>query len=298
MPPTPHLQKLEAAIRNKKCSETDKRLLRKARKAYVKWIQQMGQLSSKGRDRVEEMVHLLNEYKDLLEVQLIAENGSSFLKRQKGQLKLDNSVIEEFLPWLVSTDVIDGLSHSEFLVGPQKALMSLAFMPKGFDHLTKRPEIVLKLKDQDFVIGTMVHYKFSTTDEFIPSLTAKGKFALAVFAAECKVNLDKTMFQEAAGTATRLKQGCPVAKYFVIVEYLDMVPEDTRLTDVDNVYLLRKTRRLSVGQRSDAALIKQQHEQFPISVDVVWSIAQEIQSFVDAIWYDPDEAINRGSFAP
>jgi len=42
------------------------------------------------------MTELLNNYKDFLEVDLITRRGSAFIKRQKGQLKLDNSVIEEF----------------------------------------------------------------------------------------------------------------------------------------------------------------------------------------------------------
>lgn len=33
---------------------------------------------------------------------LIFDNLSDFLYRQKGQLKLDNSIIEEFLPWLLA----------------------------------------------------------------------------------------------------------------------------------------------------------------------------------------------------
>ena len=51
------------------------------------------------------------------------------------------------------------------------------------------------------------------------------------------------MFQECAGTAARLKQGCPVSKYYALVEYLDMQAEDTRLTEIDNVFLLRRAKR-------------------------------------------------------
>jgi hypothetical protein len=176
--------------------------------------------------------------------------------------------------------------------------MSVSFKPRGFDHLGKRPEVVLKLKDQDFVIGTLVHYRFSSSAQFEDADTSAGQFALVVFAAECKVNLDKTMFQEAAGTASRMKHGCPVAKYYVIAEYLDMVPEDPRLTDIDNVYLLRKVKRLPVDKRSDSNAVEAQHRDFPISADVVWAFAREIETFVQAVWYDPDEALKRGSFAP
>jgi hypothetical protein len=242
------------------------------------------------------MVAHLNQYKNALEVELIAKRGSDFLKRQKGQLKLDNSVIEEFLPMLVCSDIIKGLNHARFTCGPQQAFMSLSFMPQSFDDLGKTPRVVLKVKDQDFAIGSAVHYKFSATADFQTSDTRSGDFALAVLAAECKVNLDKTMFQEAAGTAARLKQGCPIAKYYVIIEYLDMTAEDPRLTAIDNVFLLRKTRRLPFDKRSDAAEVERQHMEYPISADVVWRFVQEIQGFVDAVWYDPEDALRRGTF--
>ena len=294
--PQPHLDKLTAALANSKCSPQDRALLSTAKSKYEKWFTNTAGLNSTGRGRVNEMVTLLNTYKDELEVDLIAKQGSAFLKRQKGQMKLDNSVIEEFLPHLVHPDILQGLNHTAFSVGPQKAFMSLSFMPRSFGHLKQTPEVVLKVKDQDFAIGSTVHYKFSSSPDFSPKETTAGNFALAVLAAECKVNLDKTMFQEAAGTAARLKLGCPVAKYYLIVEYLDMTPEDTRLTAIDNVFLLRKTKRFSSEKRSSAEEVALQHRDFPISSDVVWNFVQEIQNFVDAVWYDPGAALQRGSF--
>lgn len=124
----------------------------------------------------------------------------------------------------------------------------------------------------------------------------QGKLVLAVLAAECKVNLDKTMFQEAAGTAARFKQGCPTSRYYLLVEYLDMEPEDCRLTALDNVFLLRHTKRLPFEKRSIYAEVKQQHEQAPIDPDVIWRFVGELQSFIDAVWYDPGKALQRGSF--
>ena len=84
----------------------------------------------------------------------------------------------------------------------------------------------------------------------------------------------------------------------MLVEYLDMTAEDSRLTDINNVYLLRRTKRLPFKKRSNAEEIAKQHEEFPIAADVVWQFVQDIRQFVDAVWYDPDEAIRRGSFAP
>ena len=294
--PTPHLDKLEAALVNPKCGDADRGLLRRAKQRYTTWLAAMNDLHSTGNARVADMVRLLNEYKDYLEVELIAQKGSDFLKRQKGQLKLDNSVMEEFLPHLLRSEIVERLEGTSFVTGPQQAFMSLAFMPSGFRSLGGRPSVVIKSKDQDFAIATPIHYQFSSSGDFPEGGTAGGEFALAVFAAETKVNLDKTMFQEAAGTAQRLKQGCPVARYFVLVEYLDMTPEDPRLTEIDNVYLLRKAKRLPFEQRSVAASVERQHKDFPISADVVWAFTRQIQGFVDSAWYDADEALRRGSF--
>jgi hypothetical protein len=239
---------------------------------------------------------LPNEYKDFLEIELIAERGSEILKRQKGQLKLDNSVMEEFLIHLVDPNILHNLPPFALEKGPQTAFMSLAFVPSSISTLDAKPEIVLKVKDQDFTIGKAIYYKFSSGSEFEDSKTAAGKFYLAVLAAECKINYDKTMFQECAGTAARLKHGCPVAKYYALVEYLDMQPEESRLTEIDNVFLIRKAKRLPFEKRRIPSEIRAQHKDFPISSDVIWNFTQEIQKFVDATWYDPNEALQRGSF--
>jgi hypothetical protein len=295
MSSTPHKEKLLAAIANPKANG-DIVLLNEALAAYQAWISKTNALISVGQTRINEMTELLNEYKDYLEVDLIATKGSDFLKRQKGQLKLDNSVLEEFLIHLVNPAILNKLPNFDLETGPQTAFMSLAFRPSAISNLNEKPEVILKVKDQDFTIGKAIHYKFSSDASFSNQKTVDGKFYLAVLAAECKINYDKTMFQECAGTAARLKQGCPIAKYYALVEYLDMQPEDTRLTEIDNVFLLRKVKRLPFEKRSVLAEVKAQHKDFPISAEVIAMFVKEIQNFIDATWYDPDEALKRGSF--
>ena len=291
----PHREKLLAAIVNPKAAE-DRALLKTAYEAYEKWIADLNGLASKGENRIEEMTALLNDYKDFLEVELIAKQGSPFIKRQKGQLKLDNSVLEEFLTHFVNPDILDNLP-TDIETGSQTAFMSLSFRPTDISALSSKPEIVLKQKDQDFTIGKSIYYKFSPDNEFENKITLDGKLFLAVLAAEVKVNYDKTMFQECSGTASRLKQGCPLSKYYALVEYLDMQPEDVRLTDIDNVFLLRKTKRLPYEKRSVYDEVKKQHENFPICADVMKMFVAEIQNFINATWYDPNEALKRGSFS-
>ncbi len=293
---TPHKDKLLAAIANPKCKD-DVSILREAEQKYDEWISKTQALKTKDKRRVNQMVKLLNAYKDYLEVELIAKRGSAFIKRQKGQLKLDNSVLEEFLIHLVDPKIISGLpTDFEIEKGPQTAFMSLCFRPAGIKYLNDKPDVVLKKKDQDFTIGKSVYYKFSSSPTFERERTSLGNLYLSVFAAEIKINYDKTMFQECAGTASRLKQGCPIAKYYALVEYLDMLPEDCRLTDIDNVFLLRKTKRLPVNKRSSVEEVEKQHRKHPICKDVIWKFVREIQKFVDAVWFDPGAALERGSF--
>ncbi|MEW5957582.1 MAG: Bpu10I family restriction endonuclease [Chloroflexota bacterium] len=295
MPKTPHKEKLLAAMANPKCKD-DLPLLNEALRSYQEWVNKIGSLTTTGRQRIYDMTHLLNEYKDYLEVDLIARRGSPFIKRQKGQLKLDNTILEEFLIYLIASSILDRLPAFEIETGPQTAFMSLSFRPSSIHHLDQKPDVVLKLKDQDFTIGKTLYYQFSADSTFAESKTVQGSLFLAVLAAECKVNFDKTMFQECAGTASRLKQGCPISKYYALVEYLDMQPEDCRLTDIDNVFLLRHAKRLPFEKRSNYEEIKTQHKDFPIDGEVVFRFVQEIQAFIDAAWYDPDQALKRGSF--
>ncbi len=292
---TPHKDKLIAAINNPKIS-ADVALIREALAAYEVWQSKLINLSSGGKQRVLEATSLLNEYKDLLEVELIAEKGSDLLKRQKGQLKLDNSIMEEFLIHLVHPSILTGLPNFDLDTGPHTAFMTFAFRPSSISALNEKPEIVLKSKDQDFMIGKNLHYKLSPDSSFSASKTAAGEMFLSVLSAEVKVNYDKTMFQECCGTAARLKQGCPSAKYYVLVEFLDMEPEDSRLTDVDNVFLMCHAKRLPSNKRSIAQEIKDQHRNYPIDGEVIFKFVEEIQKFVSATWHDPDEALRRGSF--
>jgi hypothetical protein len=295
MPKTPHKEKLLAAIANPKC-KNDLALLHEATQVYEDWVNQIKSLPSRGHQKIYDMTNLLNGYKDYLEVELIARRGSPFIKRQKGQLKLDNTILEEFLIYLVNPSILDRLPPFEIETGPHTAFMSLSFRPSSIHHLDQKPEIVLKLKDQDFTIGKTLYYQFSVDSTFAEPKTVQGSLFLAVLAAECKVNFDKTMFQECAGTASRLKQGCPISKCYALVEYLDMQPEDCRLTDIDNVFLLRHAKRLPFEKRSNYEEIKAQHKDFPIDGEVILRFVQEIQAFIDAAWYDPDQALKRGSF--
>jgi hypothetical protein len=139
MPNTPHLDKLDSAIRNPKCEPADVRLLEEAKERYRTWKSAIAAAAGRGKPRVVVMTRLLNEYKDFLEVELIAGRGSAFIKRQKGQLKLDNSVLEEFLIDLTQPTILKGLPDFPLTVGPNTAFLSLSFAPPALRALNEAP---------------------------------------------------------------------------------------------------------------------------------------------------------------
>ena len=127
MPQTPHKDKLIAALVNPKCEASNIDILKQCIIQYDKWIAAVSKVTSTGKARVVELTKLFNDYKDELEVELISKSQSPFLIRQKGQLKLDNSIIEEFLIQLTDKRILDGL--------PDFPLKSALKRPLCLSHL-------------------------------------------------------------------------------------------------------------------------------------------------------------------
>ena len=68
--------------------------------------------------------------------------------------------------------------------------------------------------------------------------------------AELKTNLDKTMFQEACATARDVKLAVTGSKYYLLCDFLDIQPISTDTTDIDEILILRKAKRLNSNIRS------------------------------------------------
>lgn len=246
--PTPHLEKLTAALENDKLPRQDKSRIEAATKRYRTWVRQLGQVSGNSNDEiVGRMVSLLNEYRMFLDLEIIFDSQQDFLYRQKGQLKLDNSVLEEFLPHLVSRCQIPGLDLSGIGLGPMTAF-SAVYFTSGLDTQLPGGGLHVRTKDQDFAIGKRLFLQASHDQTFREAISRD--FFLGYVVAECKTNLDKTMFQEACATAHDTKSAVTGAKYYLLCEWLDMTPQSTVSTDIDEVLILRKAKRLSSNVRS------------------------------------------------
>lgn len=114
----PHGDKLAALLDNVKLPPTDKRRVNQAIEYYKKWLETLKNIRGDDLKVVPEMVSHLTSYKRYIDVELIFDSDNDFLYRQKGQLKLDNSIIEEFIPILVTTVFADSLKDKELSFGP------------------------------------------------------------------------------------------------------------------------------------------------------------------------------------
>lgn len=241
--PTPHLDKINAAIANDKMPQRAIEELTALLPVYRQWISDMAAVSGDRDQVVRELVSLFNGYKFHVDFNLIFSSPEDFLYRQKGQLKLDNTVIEEFLPHLASK-AFPELAEVSF--GPTKCF-SAAYFKTSLNTPTNGGGLSIRTKDQDFAIAKKLYIKSSHDSSF--NNTDDIETYLGYVTAECKTNLDKTMFQEATATAHDVKSALPGSKYFLLCEWLDMTPVSTAPTDIDEVLILRKAKRISSNVR-------------------------------------------------
>ncbi len=305
--PTPHHSKLLALAQNSKLPADDKPRVQQALERYGEWIRAMDAIEAEGEELLKQLATLTTAYKRSIELDLIFDSPSDFLYRQKGQHKVDNSLLEEFLPRLADTRLVPGLNQIKSLsVGPQAAFA--AFIFAGNVHsLLSDGGIFIKKKDQDYALSKKVYLKASTDPDFGLSDTLTTVLNVAYLAAECKTNLDKTMFNEALETARSLKQAVAGSRYLLVCEWLDMQPIDTSSTDIEEVIILRKGSRLGSGVREVFATAAGRakardayvahYDAHPLAVDCLQRIVDHMRSvYPETIVLDEKTVLNRGYF--
>ena len=88
----PHYGKLIACLENPRLPNSDKERLEEAVRKYHEWIDELESVERGKVDTVEKLVEITNKYKRFIELDLIFDSTDNFLYRQKGQLKLDNTI--------------------------------------------------------------------------------------------------------------------------------------------------------------------------------------------------------------
>jgi len=131
-------------------------------------------------------------------------------------------------------------------VGPNRCFSAIYFV-SGITRPERGGGLKIREKDQDFTVSRRLYVRTSHSAEF--TSFAEDNTYLAHIAAEIKTNLDKTMFQEACATAHDVKSAVAGSKYYLICEWLDMIPLSTAPTDIDEALILRKAKRLNSNVR-------------------------------------------------
>lgn len=299
--PEPHGDKLQALLRNSKLPAKERQRVGAAHDRYKAWARDLGAIDH-GPGMVQAAVRLLNDYRNFLDLELVFDSEDDFLYRQKGQLKIDNTVIEEFLPRLVRLG-FPNLSR-DFSLGPNTCFSALYFTSSAGAG-SQSPGAQVRRKNQDFSLSRKLFLRASFHQDHSAGVD-HAEANLGYLCAECKTNLDKTMFQEASATAHDLKVAMPGARYLLLCEWLDMPPLNTAGTDVDEVLILRKAKRLgsqvrahfatSGGRRANRAVFADHLMAHPFATDVFERFLAHVGALLEE--RDPDEslALERGYF--
>jgi len=295
-----HGYKLQALLLNNKLPDSDKPKVHEALEKYKNWRKALLSLHGERKKIITESVKLLNEYKNYIDIGLIFSSDDDFLYRQKGQLKLDNTVLEEFLPLLVNSVFKDKIDNT-IMFGPTSCISGIRF-DSSLAKENLGGGIILKEKNQDFAISRRLYLKASHFESFEKSIVKETN--IAYLACECKTNLDKTMFQEASATALDLKSSVPTAKYLLLCEWLDMTPINSNTTAIDEIIILRKAKRISSNERKDFSSPNERIKKLndykdfinshPYMVDTFTRFIEHINGLLEDT--EENEILNRGYF--
>lgn len=245
-----HGEKIVAAKQSDKLPPSDVERLEQAIIRYDEWICKLESADGDTLDElINNMIGLLNSYKYYIDLELIFDSPDDFLYRQKGQLKLDNTVIEEFLPVLVKKCIFQEFGKCHLTIGSQIAIFSSAYFASSLSSPGIGGELSVKTKDQDFSMSRTLYLRSSYSPDFNAEHTTQVTTNLGYIMAELKTNLDKTMYQEASATAHDVKLAVTGAKYYLLCDYLDMTPISTATTDIDEILIIRKAKRINSNIR-------------------------------------------------
>lgn len=114
------------------------------------------------------------------------------------------------------------------------------------------------------------------------------------------------MFQEAVATSRDLKIAVPGSLYFLVCEFLDMTPVSILSTNIDDVLIVRKSKRMPARIRQEYKTpearkkFRQEYANFLDSSqyypDVFKRMVNKIQSVIDDINPSLDQVLSQGHF--
>jgi len=256
-------------IKRKKLKSGYPKILDEIENKYNKWIDATEKLNSENEKNLTVKVSLLNDYSDYI---------NSVSSHFKFQDKLGSSVIEEFLFLLLKDipglkeDLGDGL----LFMGQADAYLNLSFAPRNLKDFINNPGVYINRKNQDFTISKKVSCVFKTNKN-----EEKIELIVPAVAIESKAYIPKTMFDQAAYEAQRLKEGNPFALCIIVAEQ-NALSNDVNLknTKIDEVFILRKQKRSKIRN--------------PIDSTVVSELYKFVKNYLNTDWFDNKKATERG----
>lgn len=256
-------------IRRKKSKPNYPRILDEIENKYKNWKEKTEKLNSEIEEELKKKVFLLNDYKNY--IYTISEHF-------KPQDKLSSSIIEEFL-YLLFKDIpnlIDDLNDGLLFMGQANAYLDLSFAPKNLADFIANPGVYINQKNQDFIIYKKVSCIFRTSEN-----EEKVELIVPAVAIECKAYIPKTMFDQAAYEAQRLKEGNPFALYIIVAEQ-NALSNDVNLknTKVDEIFILRKQKRTKKKK--------------PIDFGVILDLYEFVKDYLRKEWFDSRKATEKG----
>ena len=163
--PAPHSDQLKALRENDKLPDGDKDGVEVAIKKYEEWILESKEIVKGGEELVQRLVEALNCYKNWIDLDFVFDSPNEFLYRDKGQLKLDNTILEEFLPILVNGRFPDCETFHESHLGPTKALAQVYF-DSNLQNTEAGGGLTIRTKDHDFALIRHLFIKSSHNRNF------------------------------------------------------------------------------------------------------------------------------------
>ena len=206
-------------------------------------------------------VRALNEYKNFVNI------NSKF----SAQSKFESTIIEEFICQILKKK----FGNDVLRYGSVKAYSSLYFSYSSKTDFKNNVELKFNVKDQDVAIYKHTVLKTDDGKEhptFIP-----------IVCIECKTYLDKTMYEGSVATASKIKMGNPRCLFFIVTETYEVASDvEIELTQIDNIYVLRKQRRKKKGRRNN------------IMLDVIEHLLSKIEQHINKSSLTVDSMIERG----
>ena len=210
---------------------------------------------------LEKSVKALNEYKDYV----LQDNPFT------SQSKFDPSIVEEFICQTLKAK----FGNDVLMYGSVKAYSSLYFTYPSKEAFKQGVVLKINVKDQD--VGIYKKEAIRTEDGTIHDII------IPMVCVECKTYLDKTMYEGSVATAIKIKNGNPRCLFYIVTETYDVSSSvDIDMTQIDNIYVLRKQRRRAGA--GSTSINK-------ISADVVKHLLQKIEVRLQAEKETVDELI-------